>query len=58
VPVRAGDTVRVGEPLVIVESMKMEISITAPCAGKVLRVFCREGSPVAAGENVMLLEES
>jgi urea carboxylase len=58
VPVRPGDTVRAGEPLVIVESMKMEISITAPCAGKVLKVFCREGSPVAAGEDVMILEEA
>ena len=58
VPVRAGDTVRAGEPLVIVESMKMEISINAPVAGMVIKVLCREGNAVAAGQEVVVMEES
>ena len=57
VPVKAGDTVARGDALVVVESMKMEISIPAPCAGKVLRLFCREGGAVAAGQELVVLEE-
>jgi urea carboxylase len=36
----------------------MEISINAPCAGRILKVFCREGSAVAAGQDLLVLEES
>jgi urea carboxylase len=43
--------------LVIVESMKMEISINAPFAGTVISVFCREGTAVAAGQEVVVMEE-
>jgi urea carboxylase len=56
VPVKAGDSVAEGDPLVIVESMKMEFPIPAPCAGKVLQVFCREGSQVSAGQDLLVLE--
>jgi urea carboxylase len=57
VPVKVGDRVARGDALVVVESMKMEISIPAPCAGKVLRLFCREGGAVAAGQELVVLEE-
>ena len=40
----------------IVESMKMEINVTAPMAGKVLRLFCREGSQVAAGQDLLVIQ--
>jgi len=44
-------------PLVTVESMKkMEFPVAAPCAGKVLQVFCREGSQVSAGQDLIVLE--
>jgi acetyl/propionyl-CoA carboxylase alpha subunit len=43
-------------PLVIVESMRMEFPVAAPCAGKVLQVFCREGSQVSAGQDLIVLE--
>jgi urea carboxylase len=56
--VRPGDTVAAGATLVVVESMKMEIAIGAPVAGKVLDVLCREGSAVAAGQQVVVLEEA
>jgi urea carboxylase len=56
VPVKPGDMVAEGDPLVIVESMKMEFPIAAPCAGKVLQVFCREGSQVSAGQDLIVLE--
>jgi urea carboxylase len=41
---------------VIVESMKMEINVTAPCGGRVLKIFCREGGQVAAGRDAAVLE--
>jgi urea carboxylase len=41
-----GARVAAGEVLAIIESMKMEIGVTAPCAGRVHKLFCREGSPV------------
>jgi urea carboxylase len=52
-----GARVAPGEVLAIIESMKMEISVTAPCAGRVHRLFCREGGPVAAGQDLLVLVE-
>jgi len=57
VPVKDGQQVRAGEVLVVVESMKMEFAITAPCDGTVHRVLCREGAPVAAGQDTLILVE-
>ncbi len=56
IPVKPGDRVREGDPLVIVESMKMEINVAAPCGGKVLQLFCREGGQVAAGQDLVVIE--
>jgi urea carboxylase len=54
---REGARVAAGEVLAIIESMKMEISVTAPHAGRVHKLFCREGSPVAAGQDLLVLVE-
>ena len=56
IPVKPGDRVREGDPLVIVESMKMEINVAAPCGGRVLQLFCREGGQVAAGQELVVIE--
>ena len=56
IAVKPGDNVAEGDPLVIVESMKMEFPVSAPFAGKVLQVFCREGSQVSAGQDLIVLE--
>jgi urea carboxylase len=50
-----GQNVSAGDPLVILESMKMEITVPAPSAGTVARVLCREGQSVSAGQVVMML---
>ncbi len=55
VPVVAGQAVRAGDPLVIVESMKMEIGVVAPCDGTVVQVLCHEGGQVAAGQRVVVV---
>jgi 3-methylcrotonyl-CoA carboxylase alpha subunit len=44
--VKAGDAVEMGASLVVLEAMKMEYRLTAPRAGEVERVSCREGELV------------
>ena len=57
IKVAEGDEIKVGDVLVIVESMKMEIAITAQSSGKILQINCTEGNPVAAGQALLLIEE-
>ena len=58
VQVEAGAQVQAGDVLVILESMKMEIPLTAPMAGTVREVRVQPGSPVRAGQRVVVLEEA
>jgi len=52
--VAEGDAVEERTPLLVLEAMKMEHPLWAPFAGRVVRVDCREGQQVAAGD--LLLE--
>ena len=56
--VREGQQVKAGDTLIVVESMKMEFSITAPHDATVHKLLCREGAPVAAGQDVLVLVEA
>ena len=58
VQVEAGSAVKAGDILVILESMKMEIPLTAPRDGVVREVRVQPGSPVRAGQRVVVLEEA
>lgn len=55
IAVQAGDRVARGQRLVIVESMKMEIAISAPQDGTVVEVLCAHGAQVAAGQSLVFL---
>src|SRR5690606_21876406 len=55
VAVREGQQVKAGDTLIVVESMKMEFSITAPHDATVHKLLCREGTPVSAGQDVLVL---
>ena len=55
VEVAEGDAVKQGDPLVIVESMKMEFAVRAPCDGRIHAVFCRAGGQVSAGQDLLVL---
>jgi urea carboxylase len=57
IEVQVDDTVKAGQTLVIVESMKMEIAVTAPCSGKLSHLFCKEGGAVIAGQNLLVIVE-
>ncbi|MBC7199639.1 MAG: urea carboxylase, partial [Pseudomonas balearica] len=57
VSVAEGARVEAGDVLVILESMKMEIPLTAPVAGVVREVRAQPGSPVRAGQRVVVIEE-
>jgi acetyl-CoA/propionyl-CoA carboxylase biotin carboxyl carrier protein len=50
-----GDRVDAGDPVVVLEAMKMETVIAAPRAGSVSEVRVRAGAVVEAGEVVALL---
>jgi biotin carboxyl carrier protein len=54
--VKQGDAVIKGQPLVILEAMKMENQITAPLAGKVKSVAVAEGEPVLEGQVLLVLD--
>ena len=55
VDVREGDAVTEDQTLVVLESMKMEIPVTAPHAGTVLQVLVKEGEAVAEGQDVVVI---
>ena len=57
IKVAKGDSVKEGDVVVIVESMKMEIAITAQTSGKVSQILCTESNSVAAGQAILLIEE-
>ena len=56
VTAQEGQQVAAGDTLVILESMKMEIPVTAPVAGIVRNVGVKPGSAVRAGQRVLVLE--
>ena len=54
--VEVGSQVAEEEPLMILESMKMEIPVEAPCAGKVSQLLVNPEDPVEEGQIVAVLE--
>lgn len=54
--VQAGDTVREGDTLAIVEAMKMETNVPAPCDGTVTELRLPAGKPVTAGQILAVLD--
>ena len=55
VEVTVGQSVAEGDTLVIVESMKMEIPVSAPKAGTVAEIRTAEGEPVTDGQLLVIL---
>jgi urea carboxylase len=56
IEVKIGDIVQADDVLLILESMKMEMRITAPVSGRVSEILCAPGRLVQSGARVMVLE--
>jgi len=56
VDVKVGDTVAEHQTVVIMESMKMETSLTTTRAGKVAAVHCKPGQTVDMGEILAVIQ--
>ena len=51
-----GDAVKVGQPVCIIEAMKIMNEIEADCSGKVLRILCDNGQAVEFGQPLFIVE--
>lgn len=58
VHVRDGDVVVKGQPLLVLEAMKMEHTLRAPVDGRVARVLCGVGDRVSEGDELLAIEPS
>ena len=56
IQVKAGDQVGEEQALVILESMKMEMPVEAPRAGRVASIAVQEGQAVDEGDVLLVLE--
>jgi biotin carboxyl carrier protein len=55
VKVSAGDAVTKGQPLIVLEAMKMENDVMAPFDGVVKEIYTTKGASVNSGDALMLL---
>jgi acetyl-CoA carboxylase biotin carboxyl carrier protein len=56
IEVAIGDSVAEEAPLIVLESMKMEIPLLSPRAGVVREILVAEGDPIAEGDIAVILE--
>ncbi|MBK1640042.1 hypothetical protein CKO24_13430 [Rhodothalassium salexigens DSM 2132] len=54
--IRVGDQVSAGDPLLIVEAMKVMNEIKAPKDGRVAQILFENAQPVEFGEVLVILE--
>ncbi len=54
--VQENDEVTAGQPILVMEAMKMQNEIKSPKAGKVQKVLTSEGSTVNAGDTLAVIE--
>lgn len=58
VAVEAGQQVEAGQPVLVLEAMKMQHSVKAPTDGVVTQIDVRPGAQVAAGDVLAVVEET
>lgn len=57
IEVAVGARVAEGDTLILIESMKMEIPVSAPRAGTVKAIFVKEEQQVAEGETLAIMTD-
>lgn len=55
--VKAGERIVSGREIALIESMKMEIPVIAPCEGTVSRLLVKPDDMVAEGDAIMIVSE-
>jgi biotin carboxyl carrier protein len=55
---RIGDEVEAGEPVLILEAMKMENELRSPSRGKIREIFVKEGTAVEKGAALFIIDQS
>jgi len=53
---KVGDSLAAGDPVIVLESMKMEIPVEAPRAGRVKEIKVAERQTVQEGDTVAVLD--
>jgi acetyl-CoA carboxylase biotin carboxyl carrier protein len=51
-----GEAIAADDPILILESMKMEIPVLAPETGKLLRILVKRGDDVREGQDLATLD--
>jgi len=54
--VELGSEVKEGEPVCIIEAMKIMNEIEADCAGKIVQILCENGQAVEFGQPLFIVE--
>lgn len=54
---KVGDNVDEYEPIMILESMKMEIPVESPAKGRILEIKMQEGASVIEGDVLAIIEK-
>ncbi len=54
--VKPGDEVTAGQPLIVMEAMKMQNEMKSPKAGTVLKILASEGSIANAGDTLAIIQ--
>ena len=54
--VELGDSIKLGQPVCIIEAMKIMNEIEADCEGKVVRLLCDNGEAVEFGQPLFIVE--
>ncbi|MFO1251046.1 MAG: acetyl-CoA carboxylase biotin carboxyl carrier protein subunit [Inhella sp.] len=55
--VKAGDSVKAGQPLAVMEAMKMEHTLNSPRDGKVAELLYAVGDQLSDGAELLRLED-
>lgn len=53
-----GDEVKLGEPIILLEAMKMENEIRSSSAGKIKKLYFNDGDPVEKNAPILLIEKN